>query len=153
MLGHMGSPRPEGPKLPHTSQTHPHKIESGRDWIFRVTPDKKWDQAQGDQGTSDTCIKSANKCQGTTPLFRKCPILNHSEMLAPLTGQVGECGQQTKEIKAKGTKKVPWHWDGIHQQAFNVVKATIVKIVVLAYLWSVHWCFVYPTGLSYHSIK
>ena len=22
MLGHMGSPRPEGPELPHTSQTH-----------------------------------------------------------------------------------------------------------------------------------
>jgi hypothetical protein len=33
-----------------------------------------------------------------------------SNMLAPLTSLVGECGQ-TKVSKAKGTKKVPWHWD------------------------------------------
>jgi hypothetical protein len=32
-----------------------------------------------------------------------------SNMLAPLTSLVGECGQ-TKSTKAKGTKKVPWHW-------------------------------------------
>ncbi len=31
-----------------------------------------------------------------------------SDMLAPLTSLVGECGQ-TKSTKAKGTKKVPWH--------------------------------------------
>ncbi len=31
-----------------------------------------------------------------------------SKMLAPLTSLVGECGQ-TKVIKAKRTKKVPWH--------------------------------------------
>ncbi len=35
--------------------------------------------------------------------------------------------------KAKGTKKVPWHWDEVHQRAFNHVKATIAKDVVLAY--------------------
>jgi hypothetical protein len=45
---------------------------------------------------------------------------------------VGECGQ-TKSTKAKGTKKVPWHWDKVHQKAFNHVKATINKDVVLAY--------------------
>jgi hypothetical protein len=33
-----------------------------------------------------------------------------SDMLTPLTSLVGECGQ-TKTTKAKGTKKVPWHWD------------------------------------------
>jgi hypothetical protein len=33
-----------------------------------------------------------------------------SKMLAPLTSLVGECGQ-TKVTRAKGTKKVPWHWD------------------------------------------
>ena len=53
-------------------------------------------------------------------------------MLAPLTSLVGECGQ-TKVTKAKGTKKVPWHWDE-DQRAFNHVKATIAKDVVLAYL-------------------
>jgi hypothetical protein len=31
-----------------------------------------------------------------------------SNMLAPLTSLVGECGQ-TKTTRAKGTKKVPWH--------------------------------------------
>jgi hypothetical protein len=56
-----------------------------------------------------------------------------SDMLTPLTSLVGECGQ-TKTTKAKGTKKVPWHWDKVHQRAFNHVKATITKDVVLAYL-------------------
>ncbi len=56
-----------------------------------------------------------------------------SDMLAPLTSLVGECGQ-TKSTKAKGTKKVPWHWDKVHQRAFVHVKATIAKDAVLAYL-------------------
>ncbi len=56
-----------------------------------------------------------------------------SDMLAPLTSLVGECSQ-AKSTKAKGTKKVPWHWDEVHQRAFNHVKATITKDVVLAYL-------------------
>ncbi len=55
-----------------------------------------------------------------------------SDMLAPLTALVGECGQ-TKITKAKGTKKVPWHWDEVHQRAFNHVKATIARDVVLTY--------------------
>ena len=37
-------------------------------------------------------------------------------MLVPLTNLVGECGH-TKVTKAKKTKKVPWHWDKVHQQA------------------------------------
>jgi hypothetical protein len=55
-----------------------------------------------------------------------------SNILAPLTPLVGECGQ-TKTTKAKGTKKVPWHWDAVHQRAFDHVKVTIAKDVVLAY--------------------
>jgi hypothetical protein len=43
-----------------------------------------------------------------------------------------ECGQ-TKTTRAKGTKKVPWHWDEVHQRAFNHVKATIAKDIVLGY--------------------
>jgi hypothetical protein len=50
----------------------------------------------------------------------------------PLTSLVGECSQ-TKFTKAKGTKKVPWHWDEVHQRAFDRVKATIAKDVVLAH--------------------
>ena len=55
-----------------------------------------------------------------------------SELLAPLTDLVGECGQ-TKATKAKGTKKASWHWDEVHQKAFDNAKATIAKEVVLAY--------------------
>ncbi len=55
-----------------------------------------------------------------------------SKMLAPLTSLVGECGQ-TKVSRAKETKKVPWHWDEVHQRAFDHVKATIAREVVLAY--------------------
>jgi hypothetical protein len=54
-----------------------------------------------------------------------------SEMLAPLTSLVRECSQ-TKVMRAKGTKKVPWHWDEVHQRAFDHIKATIAREVVLA---------------------
>ena len=53
-----------------------------------------------------------------------------SKMLAPLTSLVGECGQ-TKVTRAKGTKKAPWHWDEVHQRAFDHIKATIAREVVL----------------------
>eukprot|EP00804_Cyclotella_cryptica_P010143 CCRYP_018482-RA/>CCRYP_018482-RA protein AED:0.46 eAED:0.67 QI:0/0/0/1/0/0/2/0/123 len=39
------------------------------------------------------------------------------EILAPLTNLVEK----------------PWHWDDIHQQAFDTVKATIARDVTLAY--------------------
>ena len=55
-----------------------------------------------------------------------------SEMLAPLTDLVGACGE-TKTIKKNKTKKLPWRWVPIHQQAFDNIKATIAKDVVLAY--------------------
>ncbi len=55
-----------------------------------------------------------------------------SKMLAPLISLVRECGQ-TKVTNAKGTKNVPWHWDEVHQKAFDYVKATIAIEVALAY--------------------
>jgi hypothetical protein len=53
-------------------------------------------------------------------------------MLAPLISLVGECSQ-TKVTRAKGTKKMPWHCDGVNQRAFDQVKCTITREVVLAY--------------------
>ena len=54
-------------------------------------------------------------------------------MLAPLTSLVGECGH-TKITRARKTKKVPWHWDEVHQQALDDdVNAVIAKGVALAY--------------------
>jgi hypothetical protein len=55
-----------------------------------------------------------------------------SNMLAPLTSLVGECSQN-KVTKIKGTKKAPWHWDEVHQKAFDHIKATITREVVLVY--------------------
>ena len=55
-----------------------------------------------------------------------------SEMLAPLSDLVGECGE-TKTTRKNKVKKKPWHWDSIHQTAFDNVKKTIAKEVVLAY--------------------
>jgi hypothetical protein len=57
----------------------------------------------------------------------------HSEILAPLTDLVGECGK-TKTLKKNKTKKNPWQWDPIHQQAFGSITAAITKEVILAYL-------------------
>jgi hypothetical protein len=51
----------------------------------------------------------------------------HSEMLSPLTDLVGACGENKATRKNK-TKKLPWRWDPIHQQAFDDVKATIRKM-------------------------
>ncbi len=56
----------------------------------------------------------------------------HSEMLAPLTDLVGECGER-KTTKKNKAKKKPWRWDPIHQQAFDKVKAAIAEETVLAY--------------------
>jgi hypothetical protein len=60
-------------------------------------------------------------------MWKKC-----SEMLAPLTNLVGEC-RETKTTKKNKTKKKSWQWESIHQQAFDNIKVTIAKEVVLAY--------------------
>ncbi len=76
-------------------------------------------------------VKELRRFLGMVQYYRdmhaKC-----SEMLAPLTDLVGECGK-TKTTNKNGTKKKPWKWELIHQQAFDDVKATISKEVVLAY--------------------
>ena len=75
------------------------------------------------------------------PVWRHVADMSDDTTLSPQNCQhrhptnptkVGECGQ-TKVSKAKGTKKVPWHWDKVHQEAFDHVNATIAKEVVLAY--------------------
>jgi hypothetical protein len=35
--------------------------------------------------------------------------------------------------KSKGTKKASWHWEEIPQQAFDLIKTTIARNVVLTY--------------------
>ncbi len=55
-----------------------------------------------------------------------------SKMLAPLSDLVGEC-EETKTTHKNKVKQKPWQWDLIHQEAFDNVKKTIAKEVVLAY--------------------
>ena len=78
-----------------------------------------------------TIVKELRHFLGMVQYYREL-WARQSKMLAPLTSLVGECGQ-TKVSRAKGTKKAPWHWDEVHQRAFNHVKATIAREVVLAY--------------------
>ena len=78
-----------------------------------------------------TNVKELRRFLGMVQYYRDM-WKKRSEMLAPLTDLVGECGQ-TKVTKANGTKKLAWHWDEKHQKAFDLVKATIVQDVVLAY--------------------
>ncbi len=53
-------------------------------------------------------------------------------MLAPLTDLVSECGE-TKATKRTGSKKNPWHWDESPQKAFDDVKNTVRRNIMLAY--------------------
>ncbi len=52
---------------------------------------------------------------------------------SPLSPYWLESAVRPKFTRAKGTKKAPWYWDEVHQRAFNHVKATIAREVVLAY--------------------
>eukprot|EP00804_Cyclotella_cryptica_P028168 CCRYP_011016-RA/>CCRYP_011016-RA protein AED:0.14 eAED:0.08 QI:0/0/0/1/0/0/2/0/286 len=54
------------------------------------------------------------------------------QRLAPLTSLVGDCGH-TKVTRANKTKKRPWYWDMVHQKAFDGIKTSIAKDLVLAY--------------------
>ena len=51
-----------------------------------------------------------------------------SEMLSPLTHLVGKW-----VTKAKGTKKLPWHWDDVHQKKCSMQSRLHCQTVVLAY--------------------
>jgi hypothetical protein len=76
-------------------------------------------------------VKQLRRFLGMVQYYRDI-WARRSEILAPLTDLVGKCGH-TKVTKANKTKKKLWHWDNIHQQAFDTVKATIARDVTLAY--------------------
>ncbi len=56
----------------------------------------------------------------------------HSQLLAPLIDLVSKC-RHTKVTRAKKTKTNSWHWDKIHQEAFDKIKKVIAGDVTLAY--------------------
>ena len=45
---------------------------------------------------------------------------------------VGECGH-TKATQATKTRHMPWHWDDMHQTAFDIKKTAIATEIVWAY--------------------
>ena len=80
---------------------------------------------------SPNSVKELRHFLGMVQYYRDMWV-KRSEMLAPLSDLVAECGE-TKTTKKNKVKKTPWKWDPIHQAAFDCVKATIAKEVVLAY--------------------
>ena len=54
------------------------------------------------------------------------------EMRSSLTNLVGECGH-IKATRATRTRHMPWHWDDMHQTAFDIKKTAIAKDIVWAY--------------------
>jgi hypothetical protein len=76
-------------------------------------------------------VKELRHFLGMVQYYRDMWV-RRSEMLAPLTDLVGEC-REPKTTRMNKTKKKPWRWDPIHQQAFDKVKGAIAKETVLAY--------------------
>jgi hypothetical protein len=76
-------------------------------------------------------VKELRHFLGMVQYYRDMWV-RRSEMLAPLADLVGECGEM-KTTKLNKTKKKPWRWDPIHQQALDDIKAAIAKETVLAY--------------------
>jgi hypothetical protein len=76
-------------------------------------------------------VKELRRFLGMVQYYRDMWV-RCSKMLAPLTDLVGECGEM-KTTKINKTKKKPWQWDPIYQQAFNNVKDAIAKETVLTY--------------------
>eukprot|EP00804_Cyclotella_cryptica_P005402 CCRYP_017075-RA/>CCRYP_017075-RA protein AED:0.55 eAED:0.55 QI:0/0/0/1/0/0/2/0/284 len=70
--------------------------------------------------TTPQNVKQLRRFLGMVQYYRDI-WARRSEILAPLTNLVNK------------TKKKPWHWEDIHQQAFDTVKATIARDVTLAY--------------------
>ena len=78
-----------------------------------------------------TSVKTLRHFLGLVQYYRDL-WEKRSDVLAPLTDLVGESGE-TKVTKRNGTKKIPFHWDQSHQKAFEAIKTTIARDVVLAY--------------------
>jgi hypothetical protein len=77
-------------------------------------------------------IKELRNFLGMVQYYRDMWV-KRSEIMAPLSKLVGECGE-TKTTRKSKVEKKPWHWNSIHQILIDNVKTTIAKEVVLAYL-------------------
>ncbi len=84
-----------------------------------------------------TNVKQLRRVLGIVQYYRDL-WARRTDLLAPLTDLVAECGttKLDKKRKKDGTPRKapkPWHWDPIHQEAFNEIKKIIARDVILAY--------------------
>ena len=76
-------------------------------------------------------VKSLRGFLGIVQYYRDI-WAKRSDILAPLTDLVGECGV-TKSTKKAGTRKRAWYWEKSHQDTFDNIKAMIARDVCMAY--------------------
>ena len=82
-------------------------------------------------------VKQLRRVLGIIQYYRDL-WARRTDLLAPLTDLVAECGSTklNKVRKKDGTPRKqpkPWHWDQIHQDAFDEIKKIIARDVILAY--------------------
>ena len=76
-------------------------------------------------------VKQLRTFLGMVQYYRDLWV-KRSHLLAPLTDLISDCGH-TKTTRKRGTKKRPWYWTQKHQDAFEKVKETLARDVMLAY--------------------
>ena len=81
--------------------------------------------------TEPTSVKELRKILGMVQYYRDL-WEKRLHLIAPLTDLVGKCGHIKNTILNK-TKKKPWYWVPIHQEAFDKVKETLTREVLVAY--------------------
>ncbi len=108
-----------------------------RNRISRLHTDQRRDQTPTKKGTSNTRVKPTQQHEGATALPQHGTILpwyvGEAKWNAGPSLQFSGRVWKMKTTRKNKVKKKPWHWDSIHQIAFDNVKSTIAKEVVLAY--------------------
>lgn len=74
-----------------------------------------------------TNVKQLRRTLGIVQYYRDL-WEKRTDLLAPLTDLVGECGTTKKKRKA-----APWRWEAEHDEAFSRIKEVIARDVILAY--------------------
>lgn len=73
-------------------------------------------------------VKDLRRCLGIIQYYRDL-WASRTQLLAPLTDLVSECGTTKRSSK----KKPPWRWEKVHMEAFEEIKKVIARDVILAY--------------------
>jgi hypothetical protein len=84
-----------------------------------------------------TNVKQLRRVLGIVQYYRDL-WARRTDLLAPLTDLVAECGttKLSKKPRRDGSPRKapkPWHWDDVHQTAFEEMKKIIARDVILAY--------------------